>query len=82
MNRDYIDWLTSLPNNRGVRDRQINVWMVGYAPLTDEIDLEHCEEMQQRGWCVTALTACWEGYGGGCVTDSPSWGRRSAEIGK
>jgi hypothetical protein len=41
MNRDYIDWLTSLPNNRGVRDRQINVWMLGYAPLPDEIDLEH-----------------------------------------
>ena len=50
MNRDYIDWLTSLPNNRGVRDRQINVWMSGYAPLPEEIDLHHCEEMQQR--CV------------------------------
>jgi hypothetical protein len=22
--------------------------MAGYAPLPDEIDLEHCEEMQQR----------------------------------
>ena len=51
MNRDYINWLTSLPNNRGVRDRQINVWMSGYAPLPDEIDLQHCEEMQQR-WVV------------------------------
>ena len=50
MNRDYIDWLTSLPNNRGVRDRQINVWMSGYAPLPEEIDLQHCEKMQQR--CV------------------------------
>ena len=48
MNRDYIDWLTSLPNNRGVRDRQINVWMSGYAPLLEEIDLQHCEEMQQQ----------------------------------
>jgi hypothetical protein len=51
MNRDYIDWLTSLPNNRGVRSRQVNVWMAGYAPLPDEIDLQHCEEMQQR-WVV------------------------------
>ena len=51
MNRDYIDWLTSLPNNQGVRSRQVNVWMAGYAPLPDEIDLEHAREMQER-WVV------------------------------
>ena len=48
MNRDYIDWLTSMLNNRGVWDRQINVWMSGYAPLPEEIDLEHAREMQER----------------------------------
>jgi|TARA_B100002052_G_C15864781_1_gene591777 hypothetical protein len=51
MNRDYINWLTSLPNNQGVRSRQVNVWMAGYAPLPDEIDLEHAREMQER-WVV------------------------------
>ena len=54
MNRDYIDWLTSMLNNRGVWDRQINVWMSGYAPLPDEIDLEHSREMQER-WVVRGL---------------------------
>ena len=51
MNRDYIHWLESLPCNRGIRDRQVNVWMSGYAPLPDEIDLEHSREMQER-WVV------------------------------
>ena len=51
MNRDYIDWLTSMLNNRGVWNRQINVWMSGYAPLPEEIDLEHAGEMQER-WIV------------------------------
>ena len=51
MNRDYIHWLESLPCNRGIRDRQVNVWMSGYASLPDEIDLEHSREMQQR-WVV------------------------------
>ncbi len=50
MNRDYIDWLTSMLNNRGVWDRQINVWMSGYAPLPDEIDLQHCEECSSSGF--------------------------------
>ena len=49
MNRDYIDWLTSMLNNRGVWDRQINVWMSGYAPLPDEIDLQHSKEMHRGG---------------------------------
>ena len=49
MNRDYIHWLESLPCNRGIRDRQVNVWMSGYAPLPDEIDLEHSREMQGDG---------------------------------
>jgi hypothetical protein len=48
MNRDYIDWLTSLPCNQRVRSRQINVWLKDYAPLPEEIDLGHCEQMQQR----------------------------------
>jgi hypothetical protein len=51
MNRDYIDWLESLPCNRGIRDRQVNVWLKGYAPLPEEIDLEHAREMQER-WVV------------------------------
>ena len=38
VNRDYINWLESLPCNRGIRDRQVNVWMAGYAPLPEEID--------------------------------------------
>ena len=48
MNRDYIDWLTSLPCNRGIRDRQVNVWMAGYASLSTEIDLPRYEEWQQE----------------------------------
>ena len=71
MNRDYINWLESLPCNRGVRDRHINVWMSGYAPLPEEIDLEHCEEMQQRWVVRDSLMACWEGFGGvfGVISD-------------
>ena len=49
MNRDYINWLESLPCNRGIRDRQVNVWMAGYAPLPEETDLEHARKMQERG---------------------------------
>ncbi len=48
MNRDYIDWLTSLPCNRRIRDRQVNVWMAGYASLPTEIDLPRYEEWQQE----------------------------------
>ena len=49
MNRDYINWLESLSCNRGIRDRQVNVWMAGYAPLPEETDLEHARKMQERG---------------------------------
>ena len=71
MNRDYIHWLESLPCSRGIRDRQVNVWMSGYAPLPDEIDLEHSREMQGDGECGTALMACWESFGGvfGVISD-------------
>lgn len=44
--------------------------MAGYAPLPDETDPQHCEEMRQRWVCGTALTGYWGGFGGGFATDS------------
>jgi len=49
MNRNYINWVENLPCHRGVRQRQVNVWMSGYAPLPDEIDLQHSKEMHRGG---------------------------------
>ena len=37
MNRDYINWLETLPCNR--KPQQVNVWMGSRAPLPEEIDL-------------------------------------------
>ena len=37
MNRDYINWLETLPCNR--KRQPINTWMGGWAPLPEEIDL-------------------------------------------
>ncbi len=45
----YINRLENLPCHRGVRQRQVNVWMSGYAPLPDEIDLQHSKEMHRGG---------------------------------
>ena len=46
MNRDYVDWLTSLPCNQ--RAPKINTWMGGWAPLPEEIDLPAYEDWQDR----------------------------------
>ena len=46
MNRDYIDWLETLPCNR--KPQKVNVWMGGWAPLPEEIDLADCEAWQDR----------------------------------
>ena len=46
MNRDYIDWLSTLPCNR--KPQKINAWMGGWAPLPEEIDLADCEAWQDR----------------------------------
>ncbi len=46
MNRDYVDWLTSLPCNQ--RAPKINTWMGGWAPLPEEIDLPTYEDWQDR----------------------------------
>ena len=45
MNREYIDWLATLPNNR--RQRRVNVWMSDWAPLPDHVDLSHLELQEQ-----------------------------------
>ena len=37
MNRDYINWLETLPCNR--KPQKVNVWMGSWAPLPEEIDL-------------------------------------------
>ena len=44
MDRDYIDWLSSLPCNQ--RAPKINTWMGGWAPLPEEIDLPAYEDWQ------------------------------------
>ena len=46
MNRDYINWLDTLPCNRN--PQKVNVWMGGWAPLPEEIDLHCYEEIQQE----------------------------------
>ena len=46
MNRDYIKWLETLPCN--LNPEKVNVWMGGWAPLPEEIDLADCEEIQQE----------------------------------
>ena len=46
MNRDYIDWLETLPCNR--KRQPINTWMGGWAPLPEEIDLPTYEDWQDR----------------------------------
>ena len=46
MDRDYIDWLSSLPCNQ--RAPKINTWMGGWAPLPEEIDLPAYEDWQDR----------------------------------
>ena len=35
MNRDYIDWLETLPCNS--KPQKVNVWMGSWAPLDTEI---------------------------------------------
>ena len=37
MNRDYINWLETLPCN--LNPEKVNVWMGSWAPLPEEIDL-------------------------------------------
>ena len=46
MNRDYINWLETLPCNR--KPQKVNVWMGGWAPLPEEIDLPAYEAWQDR----------------------------------
>ena len=46
MNREYINWLETLPHNR--RQRRVNVWMSDWAPLPDHIDLSHLQETQEK----------------------------------
>ena len=46
MNRDYINWLETLPCNR--KRQTINTWMGEWAPLPEEIDLPRYEEIQQE----------------------------------
>ena len=48
MNRDYIDWLESLPCNQHRQLRKVNEWMSEWAPLPTEIDLPRYEEIQQE----------------------------------
>ena len=45
MDRAYLDWLQSLPNNS--RPVRVNEWMGGWAPLDTEIDPAY-EELQQK----------------------------------
>ena len=46
MNRDYIDWLETLPCSR--KRQPINTWMGGWAPIPEEIDLPAYEDWQDR----------------------------------
>ena len=46
MNRDYINWLETLPCNR--KTKKVNAWMGGWAPLPGEVDLPAYEEIQQE----------------------------------
>ena len=46
MNRDYIDWLETLPCNR--KPQKVNMWMGSWAPLPEEIDLSSYSDWQDR----------------------------------
>ena len=46
MNRDYSDWPETLPCN--LNPEKVNVWMGGWAPLPEEIDLPAYEDWQDR----------------------------------
>ena len=46
MNRDYLNWLETLPCNR--KPPKINTWMGGWAPLPEHVDLPRYEEIQQE----------------------------------
>ena len=46
MDRAYLNWLESLPCNR--KPQKVNMWMGGWAPLPEEIDLPAYEEIQQE----------------------------------
>jgi len=48
MNRDYLEWLESLPCNQHRQRRKVNEWMSEWAPLPTEIDLPRYEEWQDR----------------------------------
>ena len=60
MNRDYIDWLETLPCNR--KPQKVNAWMGGgLAPLPEEIDLLVYEdrENQRNPKGVMSRMRCW-----------------------
>ena len=46
MNRDYIDWLETLPCNRKLQ--KVNQWMGEWAPLPEHVDLLRYEEIEQE----------------------------------
>ena len=46
MNRDYINWLETLPCNR--KPQKVNVWMGSWAPLPENVDLPCYEAWQNR----------------------------------
>ncbi len=46
MNRDYINWLETLPCNR--KPYKVNQWMSESAPLPEHVDLPRYEEIQQE----------------------------------
>ena len=48
MNRDYIDWLESLPCNQHRQRRKVDEWISEWAQLPTEIDLPRYEKWQQE----------------------------------
>ena len=46
MNRDYINWLETLPCNG--KPQKVNVWMGSWAPLPENVDLPCYEAWQNR----------------------------------
>ena len=44
MNRDYIDWLETLPCNR--KPQKVNAWMGEWASLPENVDLPCYEAWQ------------------------------------
>ena len=46
MNRDYINWLETLPCNR--KTQKVNAWMSEWAPLPEHVELPRYEEIQQE----------------------------------